>query len=47
MLYLSKRSGFVWKDVLDLSQLFIESGGSCSGRGVGLTVIHFDVPASF
>ena len=30
--YLCKRASFVWKDVLNLTQFFIEGGGSSSRR---------------
>lgn len=44
--YLSEGSSFVRKYVFDLSELLIEGRCSSPGRGVGLGIIHIQVPAN-
>ena len=41
---LCERASLVAEDVLDLTQLLIQGGGSGLGRGVGRSVVHHPVP---
>lgn len=43
---LSESSCFVWEDVLDLPQLFIECSGTGLSRCVLWWIIHFAVPVN-
>ncbi len=41
---LGERAGFVWEDVFDLTELFVERCGSSLSRRVSSCMIHVPVP---
>lgn len=43
---LSERAGFIGEDVLDLTQLLVQGGGSGFGWRVLLSVIHLQIPVN-